>query len=401
MTLLPAFSPIKKSFIKKYWYIGFLLLITVGLGVSVLITSIKLQDEKPIAPTVPQGKPHAVANSTFEYTCLEGSGRSGFKVRMTSSDEINCPDLSGYQNNWNPASTLLNHLKCPDGLTTTNNVSAYKSRHKLELISSSNPKTIFYRTSSNFCPDDPCGQATQGIHGCYENLKIDEPNPKQITLVPGVPQDIFVERIADTGYACGSYQTDVIPVEGGDCRIIRDVNISAGVCDTGIPCLGVSPTVTMTHTPSPTQTLTQTPTNSMTPTNTVTITNTPTNNPSNTATPTSIYTNTPTSTLLPTPTSTQASTQTPSSTSTSTPTPVPLASCNNNCNITSDCLSGYACINGFCRNPSCSEETNCICPVAETTPTIPVDIPVTGGFDLLGSAIIGIAGILLLFGIVL
>ncbi|MDO8451906.1 MAG: hypothetical protein Q7S76_03490 [bacterium] len=47
------------QFLKRYWYILFLLLITLGLGVVTFLTSQKLQQPAPVAPTVPQITPKA------------------------------------------------------------------------------------------------------------------------------------------------------------------------------------------------------------------------------------------------------------------------------------------------------------------------------------------------------
>src|SRR3989344_8931078 len=47
------------KFIKKYWYMIFVLLFTAGMGVVVLLTSQKLSTTKPVAPTVPQDTPRA------------------------------------------------------------------------------------------------------------------------------------------------------------------------------------------------------------------------------------------------------------------------------------------------------------------------------------------------------
>jgi hypothetical protein len=47
------------KFIKKYWYILLLTLITLGMGIVVFITGGKLTTKKPVAPTVPQVTPKA------------------------------------------------------------------------------------------------------------------------------------------------------------------------------------------------------------------------------------------------------------------------------------------------------------------------------------------------------
>ncbi|MBI3385557.1 hypothetical protein HY031_00565 [Candidatus Gottesmanbacteria bacterium] len=48
------------NFVKKYWYLIIVAAITVGLGVVVFLTTQKLKEEKPVAPSVPQAQPKAV-----------------------------------------------------------------------------------------------------------------------------------------------------------------------------------------------------------------------------------------------------------------------------------------------------------------------------------------------------
>lgn len=84
-------------------------------------------------------------------------------------------------------------------------------------------------------------------------------------------------------------------------------------------------------------------------------------------------------TQTPTPTGTVTPTPTLTPTVTTTPTPTPL-SCNSSCSTSSDCagITGsnqtpLSCINGFCRNPSCSSDATCFCgsptPTQTLTPT--------------------------------
>ncbi len=47
------------SFLKKYWYLLLVTIITVGIGVVAYLTSIKLEQRQPVAPTVPQVSPKA------------------------------------------------------------------------------------------------------------------------------------------------------------------------------------------------------------------------------------------------------------------------------------------------------------------------------------------------------
>lgn len=48
------------SFIRKYWYLVFITVITISLGVVTFLTSQKLKNAAPVAPTVPQAQPQAV-----------------------------------------------------------------------------------------------------------------------------------------------------------------------------------------------------------------------------------------------------------------------------------------------------------------------------------------------------
>ncbi len=105
-----------------------------------------------------------------------------------------------------------------------------------------------------------------------------------------------------------------------------------------------TPTPTVTDTPTPTPTVTETPTNTPTPTitdtptPTPTVTETPTNTPTNTVTETP--TNTPTNTV--TPTVTPTNTQTPTNTITPTPTPSPgIVQSGLNVNLDAGQLSSY------------------------------------------------------------
>ena len=47
------------SFLKKYWYLLLVTIITVGIGVVAYLTSTKLEQQAPVAPTVPQVTPKA------------------------------------------------------------------------------------------------------------------------------------------------------------------------------------------------------------------------------------------------------------------------------------------------------------------------------------------------------
>lgn len=102
-----------------------------------------------------------------------------------------------------------------------------------------------------------------------------------------------------------------------------------------------------------------------------------------TATATTVATATSTATTIATATATTRATATATATSVATGAP---NSCGGTCGSNSNCASGLFCSNGFCRNASCSSDTDCICNSATTTPTkapttapvvvTPTDVPV-------------------------
>jgi hypothetical protein len=172
----------------------------------------------------------------------------------------------------------------------------------------------------------------------------------------------------------------------------------------------LTPTETITLTPTPEDTVTPTPTPTDTPTPTPTPTNTPTPQPqqlsscNNTCT-----TNSDCQSGL---VCISNSCRNPSCTNQTncqcqvvynnpTPTPPPSpATCSNACTLNTDCAGGLVCIGGMCRNPSCTSQTDCICNVAEAAPT--PKIPVSGsGPSILGASIIGSALLILLLGLAL
>lgn len=163
-------------------------------------------------------------------------------------------------------------------------------------------------------------------------------------------------------------------------------------------------TNTAAATPTPTPTTLPTPT--PTPTSGPTATPTPTPVSTNTPTPTPISTDTPT----PTPTSGPTSTPTPTPQQqiayvnpTATPTPIPPASCNNACTVNANCASGLVCVDGTCRNASCTTSATCSCVsvVSVTTPGPTPKTPISGGPTVLGASIIGIGALLLILGLAL
>ena len=81
-----------------------------------------------------------------------------------------------------------------------------------------------------------------------------------------------------------------------------------------------------------------------------------------------------------------------------TATPIPPAECDDSCTINSDCESGLVCVEGSCRNPSCTAATNCVC---DGTPQPTPKTPVSGGPTILGASVIGIGMLILLLGFAL
>ncbi len=120
-------------------------------------------------------------------------------------------------------------------------------------------------------------------------------------------------------------------------------------------------------------------------------TTTPTSTPTNT--PTSTPTGTPTATPTPTPTGTQEIVYVYP-----TPTPVQIMSCNSSCTINTDCPSDLVCVDGSCRNPSCTGATTCVC---TQTPQPTPKTPVSGGPSVLGATVIGMGVLILLVGLAL
>ena len=84
----------------------------------------------------------------------------------------------------------------------------------------------------------------------------------------------------------------------------------------------------------------------------------------------SVSTASPTPT--PTPTPPGSGTPTPTGTPTAPPSGTPN-SCGGTCGSNSNCSSNLVCYNGYCRNPSCTTSTNCVCGTSPTPtpPTLP------------------------------
>jgi len=139
--------------------------------------------------------------------------------------------------------------------------------------------------------------------------------------------------------------------------------------------------------------------------------------PTTTLTPTNTLTPTPTATLTPTPTATPTPgpTNTPTPTSTPgqqivyvnpTPTPIQIiqttvAGCNNTCTVNADCASGLVCVDGACRNASCTTDTTCSCSAVATAPQPTPKTPVSGGPTVLGVSVLGIGVLILMLGLAL
>lgn len=117
---------------------------------------------------------------------------------------------------------------------------------------------------------------------------------------------------------------------------------------------------------------------------------------------------TPTPTSTPTATPTMTPTATPTSTPTATPTPTSTPNyCNGTCGSNYNCQGGYFCYNGYCRNPSCPDDSGCGCGATSTpSPTpppvlgasAPPALPNTGSNDwafVLGFIGIGAAGLII------
>jgi len=150
-----------------------------------------------------------------------------------------------------------------------------------------------------------------------------------------------------------------------------------------------SPSPTPTRSPSPTPTRSPSPTPSPTPTRSPSPTPVPQCNsvcttslncPSGMICSTGFCRNpsctSQTNCLCPTPSPSPTPTRSPSPT----PSPTPVPQCNSTCTANSQCPSGLVCsiatgaTSGNCRNPSCTSQTNCLCPTPTPSP-IPSPTP--------------------------
>lgn len=105
------------------------------------------------------------------------------------------------------------------------------------------------------------------------------------------------------------------------------------------------------------------------------------------------------------PTPTETPTGTPTATPTGTPTPTPTATpgpsatpnaCGGTCGSNFNCQSNFVCYNGFCRNPSCTSSTNCVCS-GTAAPSTPAPTLPQSGTDWPTIAT-GFVGILVILG---
>jgi hypothetical protein len=81
------------------------------------------------------------------------------------------------------------------------------------------------------------------------------------------------------------------------------------------------------------------------------------------------------SSTSPSPTATSSSQPTPTATAVATVTPTPTSTggtpnnCGGTCGSNANCNSALICYSGFCRNPSCTSDTDCVCGTTAPTPT--------------------------------
>jgi hypothetical protein len=80
-------------------------------------------------------------------------------------------------------------------------------------------------------------------------------------------------------------------------------------------------------------------------------------------------------------------------TPTPTPTPTPVPFCNTSCTGNTDCPSSMICYSGSCRNPSCVTSTSCACTVTGPTPTPATNLTQAG--SVAGTWTISIAGLIM------
>ena len=378
------------SFFRKYWYLFILALITAGLAVATLLTSQKLQEKKPVAPTVPQATPKASQACTVSFN-------------------IQAPPATS-------CSSMLVTERAANG-------GGYELRVDLDTAPLSYQVTrveFYYRSpSANSCGTNAASDPTRWI------LLGSSTTPSRNTN--GLPvQYSFIWDNANL--AAGNYDivANVIGAGGASsCSANPGCNAQAGqacACAAGVvACPACRRVVTVTGPGSPTNT----PTTTLTSTPTSTLTSTPTLSSTPTPSPTGPLLNCGDSCGVgisgrcPNDHTCSSTTgkcaliaclQGQSCTAnqcqilgaTNTPTPTSVASCNNSCSVDTNCKTGLVCVGGVCRNPSCTNKTNCNCEIAQATPTpITPKVPVSGNFPAVAGGAVILGGLLLLLGLAL
>lgn len=249
------------NYFKQHWYVILLAIFTGGLAVVVFLTSQKLKQEEPVAPTVPQVAPEAAQ-----------PGTCGSFTEKSSCDSAGC--TGGFTCKWN------------------NQQGACK---KTETRCSPPPQEGAPDPGTkDYCSGITCD--VEGVAGCYINhYGSDNRNDQTITdrLLAGP-----VQKSSLGLRNCGAEQIDVsCNNESIARRYTQD-------------CVENTPTpktqIIVSNTPTPTKTVTPTQIQTPTPTPGSTATPTPTLPPGTTPTPTTPSTPTPTTPLAfapsPTPT---------------------------------------------------------------------------------------------------
>jgi hypothetical protein len=264
--------------------------------------------------------------------------------------------------------TTTNYLRCD--LQQKNEVIDYSATYEIKAERATAPVTVKVLKNSNWCKE-PCGHYPSGI--CTNSGKREEAT-LILNAANGYKTTVTIARKADSGKACGTFQTDIWFTYISDCMQFTPPagewgTLTWSMCYTGKDCPLSTATPMVGSCSNFAFSLT-------TPTATAT------------ATSTSTATATATSTATSTSTATATSTSTSTAVATGTPTPT-LASCNNTCDTSDDCRSGLTCSEGVCRNPSCVDRSNCTCTIARTSepemPNAGVSLPTIAG---IGSALL-------------
>jgi|GEM_PF-7100733 len=309
--------------------LGILLLVG-GIGAGLLLT----------------GQPQKVTQKAFipPEDVIKVLDCKQFKVYISEEEMTSCPQLT----------------QCvPDG-TQTNNVSQYSSNWKITVETKEGyddaKANIRAITESNYCPDSPCGEFVEGYPVC-ENP--DPNNPSQgftFDLGNAESKSITVKSQSTSGKACGSYQTRLH---------VGVLNCDVELPETPTPIATVGPTTTPSATIIPTSTPRPRP---------------PRIDPCE-GMPRRACADVGPDGFCQTGISCTQPTPTPTATPTATATQPPVAtpnSCGGTCGSNNNCQSGLYCYQGYCRNPECPSETDCICPLVTTAPArTPTPTPIT------------------------